>query len=358
MAARADAASAVVVHDDRAAVVSIVVTTYTLDRLKDVCELLDTISGQSYPHIETIFVGETSHELCDRVRAHVQANSISNVKVVFNDRVKGLSGARNVALCHAHGDIIAFVDDDVLLSPDWAEELVKTYASYNIAIGVTGAALPAWQGESMAWFPKEFYWIISCTGWFQADGVRPVRNAWGMNMSFRREAFHHCRFDEALGGNMGAVDGSKMGLLGEDTQISLKLRNATGRPIVYNPTVKVWHKVYGYRLRSRFIRRRAFWEGYTKAWLKRLYRKGDVMDAADLATEYELMRHIMFGFFPSLLRDFVGNPIITWRRFRLAADVLLHVALGYASALLPVLGEVIRRRYGPGAELRSKEDRR
>jgi len=350
VASRADGAPAVVARDDEAVVVSIVVTTYTTDRLNDVCELLDTIRGQTYPHVETVFVGESRRELCDRVRDYVQANSMSNVKVIFNDGVKGLSGARNVGLGHAGGDIIAFVDDDVVLSPDWAEELVKTYASYSIAIGVTGAALPAWQGESMAWFPKEFYWIISCTDWLQSDGVRPVRNAWGMNMSFRREAFHHCRFDEALGGNMGAIDGSKLGLLGEDTQISLKLRKATRRPIIYNPSVKVWHKVYGYRLRSRFIRRRAFWEGYTKAWLKRLYRKGDLAAAPDLATEYELMRRIMFGFFPSLLRDFVGDPVTTWRRFRLAADILFHVALGYASALLPVLGEAVRRRYGPEAE--------
>jgi len=78
------------------------------------------------------------------------------LKVILNDGKYGLSTARNVGIKHANGDIIVFVDDDVLLCPDWAEKMVEAYKD-NAIIGVTGPAFPLWEDASMAWFPKEFY---------------------------------------------------------------------------------------------------------------------------------------------------------------------------------------------------------
>jgi len=317
---------------------SVIVTSYTPDRLQDVYELLGSIQGQSYPYIETVFVGERDPNLCRQVRAYARAIAMPRVKVAFNHGVQGLSAARNLGLRHARGEVIAFVDDDVILFPDWAEEMVNTYAQHEAAIGATGAAYPAWERPAMAWFPKEFYWIISCTDWLEGQGVREVRNAWGMNMSFRKEAFAYCSFDEGAGGNRGAADGSKLGLLGEDTQLSWRLRRLTGRPIIFNPAVRVWHKVRPYRLQRRFIRRRAFWEGYTKAYLNK-HRNG-AWKKMPLKPEYALLRRIALGFFPRLLAKSLHDPATAWRQFCLATDALGHVALGYAAARVPSLGGI------------------
>ena len=51
---------------------SIVVTAYTLERLKDIHELLDSIGGQSYREMEVVFVIERSPELLDRIREHLR----------------------------------------------------------------------------------------------------------------------------------------------------------------------------------------------------------------------------------------------------------------------------------------------
>ena len=325
---------------------SVVVTSYTLDRLADIKELLDSLQAQTYGNLEVIFVGEATRDLGQEVAAHGRQRGLTNLRVLFNEGPTGLAPARNVGIAQARGEIIAFIDDDAIALPDWAEETVKSFAADQSVIGLTGPAFPKWEGEAVEWLPPEFYWIISCSGWFDGDGVRAVRNAWGMNMAFRREAFDHCAFDERLGGNMGAADGSKLGLLGEDTLFSTRIRTATGRPIIYNPRVQVFHRVYAYRFKSRFVRRRAFWEGYTKAWLRKLQRQDGGLAASDLATEYALLRRIALGFFPRLMLSFARKPRRSWRQLCLAVDALAHVALGYVSGSVPALGRALCRRYG------------
>ena len=330
----------------RRSLVSVVLTTYAADRLKDVEDALDSLQAQTYPNLEIIFVGESAPGVCEHVLSYARKREITNLKAVFNDGKPGLSAARNLGIQQARGEIIGFLDDDAIAYPDWAQEMATSLAEEDGPIAVTGPALPAWEDESMDWFPEEFFWIISCHAPASGRGpVRGVRNVWGVNMGFRREAFDRGCFDERLGGNMGAADGSKLGLLGEDTLFSMRVREETGRPLVYNPRLRVRHKVYAYRLNSRFVRRRAFWEGYTKAWLKRSHgRDGDA--ASVLATEYRLLRRIMLGFFPRAIAGLGREPGRSWRQLRLAVNALAHVALGYAAAAGGPLGDAVCRRYG------------
>jgi len=322
---------------------SIVITSYTTDRLKDIFELLDSIKAQAYPRIETNFVVERSAELLDKVKAYAMANNIPNFKALFNDGESGLSAARNVGIKQAQGDIMAFVDDDVVLFSDWAEQMVKAYNDDSI-IGVTGPAFPLWKEESIPWFPKEFYWIISCTAWYDPKEIEAVRNAWGHSMSFRKEAFECCKFADTFGRTKGAHKAGKQGPVGDDTEFCINLRNKSGKSIVYNPGVKVYHKVYSYRLTSNFIRRQAYWQGYTKATFKKLYDKYNKNEGV-LETEYRLLRRILFGLFPSIALGFFKHPIISWKRFHLATSVLFHLTLGYLSAILPKLGILINKAY-------------
>ena len=49
----------------------------------------------------------------------------------------GLIAARNVGVAHARGEIVAFIDDDVELPPDWARALLEPYADPRVG-GVAG----------------------------------------------------------------------------------------------------------------------------------------------------------------------------------------------------------------------------
>jgi len=50
--------------------VSIITTSYTLDRLKDITELLDGMHAQTYKNIETLVITERSPELNESIKAY------------------------------------------------------------------------------------------------------------------------------------------------------------------------------------------------------------------------------------------------------------------------------------------------
>jgi GT2 family glycosyltransferase len=315
--------------------VSIIITSYTTDRLKDILSLLESIKAQTYPKIETVFIAERSRELYNQLETYVRENGIPQTNVIFNDGEIGLSAARNLGIEEANGDIIAFIDDDTLLPINWVDEMIKTYQDDSV-VGVTGPSLPLWENESTSWLPEELYWIIGCTAWTGWKDTRIVRNAWGQGMSFRKEAFQLAgTFMTDIGFQMGRY---RQGLLtldiGDDVELSLRVRAKTGKSIVFNPEVKLWHRVYSHRLGWRFVVRRSYWIGRSRRILKRLYSPSKENAADLLSQEHQLLKRILFQLLPSIIKNFYRSPLISWRRFLVSITALFFVTLGYYSHIL------------------------
>lgn len=318
--------------------ISVIITSYSMERLRDVLELLDSIKGQTYSNIETIFVAERDVELSARVNSYVKEKAIPNVKVIFNDGEPGACAARNLGILEAKGNIVSFIDDDAVAFPEWAEEMVKAYQDDSV-VGVTGPAFPLWEDESMSWFPEEFYWILSCSAWFSSNDTRDVRNVWLENASFRKEVFELAGY---LDTRLGPQDGSgefkqrefNEGIVSEEVELSLRIKRRTGKRIIFNPKVKVRHRVYKDRLEWSYIRQWAYWMGLSKYKLKKLYPKTD--DGKDsLGEERRLLKRIFFRLLPNIIKDFFKDPFTACRKFAVTATVLLFVASGYYAHLLP-----------------------
>jgi glucosyl-dolichyl phosphate glucuronosyltransferase len=347
MPSQADRSSGARVESD-GPLVSVVVTTYARERLDDVLSLVRNLANQTYPQVEIIFVGERVDELPSIVGEHAARNGIANVRVAFNDR-PGLSQSRNLGALLARGKIVAFIDDDAVARDDWIEQIVKVFVQYPDAIGVAGGALPLWEDAAMGWFPEEFFWIISCPvpAWTGASRLQQVRNAWGINMAFRKEALELVRFSETFGvSNRGQAHSVKLGLSGDDTEFCMRLRHVTGRPILFNPDCRVLHRVQRQRLSTHSTRRRAFWEGYTKAAIVSTIRAyGDGSGRFPLSTELTVFRQILFSFVPRTISELFRHPRVALRQLALAIDVLTHFVLGYAAARLSWPGASLARRY-------------
>lgn len=303
---------------------SIIITSCSTGRLNELYELLDSVKGQTYLNIETIFIAERSKELFDKVGIYAKQKALPNSRVIFNDSEPGLSAARNLGVKQAGGDIIAFVDDDVVLFPDWAEEMVKTCENNSI-IGVTGAALPLWEDESMSWLPEEFYWLISCTGWTGWTGTRIVRGAFGANMAFKRETFNDgCLF--SLG--TGYTHGYHHQPVSDDLEFSLRVRKKTGKAIIFSPSARVWHRASKRRLGLRFVTARAYQVGRTRRLIRRYY--------PDEFGQSEQEQRVLKGTFRLLLgipKEFLIKPRVAWKKLCLIFIVLISLTVGY---LVPV----------------------
>ena len=124
--------------------------------------------------------------------------------------ISGGATARNRALEIAFGDIWLFLDDDVILEPDFLQQLLAVYASYPKAVGVSGVVTNYTRppGLSRLWntiFVRGPFFDHRQRVYWQADRLRnsgPARVPYlgGGLMSFRAEAIRGRRFDENLRG--------------------------------------------------------------------------------------------------------------------------------------------------------------
>lgn len=310
--------------------ISFVVTTYSLNRLGDMTALLDSIRAENRPDVETVIITEKSPELTDKLNKYIAEKGFANMRVFFNTGEQGLSPARNLGVAHAKGEIIAFIDDDALVVPGWIEATLKTYRGDNSVVGATGPVLPLWERESMAWFPREFYWVFSCTYW-DMDKPAEVRNGYGTNISFRHEAFEAAgEFRSDLGAKGRGTSGwQEPGA--EELDFTLRVKQLTGKRIMYNPDVKMRHRVYRYRFTTRFIARRAYWEGYGKSIMRRWYRDSK-KNSAVLSVEYGLLGRILFHLLPRIFVRFFRHPVIAFKQLYITMLVLCCVAAGYLNS--------------------------
>lgn len=305
--------------------VSVIITSYSMDRLSDLTALLDSLEKQTYPRVEVIVVLEKSQELLSSITEYVNQKRYPNVRLLFNSGVSGASAARNLGVRGAHGAVLAFIDDDGMATPGWLQEVVSAFEKRQDIVGVTGPVFPIWENEKLKWLPEEFYWIVSCMPVKSAQPFE-VRNAWGNNMAFRREAFEKGGlFLTELGAKGGGSSG-KHELVGEDTEFSLRARHASGKGIICAPQAMVYHRAYEYRFSNSFIASRAYWEGYTKVLLKKALGK---QHTDTLAVEHKLLGKILTKLLPSTLGGLVTRPAESWRRLKLITVALSGIAVGY-----------------------------
>ncbi|AGK61103.1 putative glycosyltransferase [Archaeoglobus sulfaticallidus PM70-1] len=236
-----------------------IVATYHPNMFNHFKECIDSLQNQSYDDLEIICIVDGDENYYKMIK-----EEIPDIEIHLNEKNLGLLLSRNRGAKLAEGDIIAFIDDDAVADRKWIEELVKTYELDAIAAG--GKLVPLWITKEPKWFPEEFYWMIGATHLGFPDKIAEVRNTFGSNISFRRDIFLE------LGGfnpSMGGIKGNRM-LQGGETEFCERMRQRYGKGVMYNPDAIVYHKIFSRRLEKKFLLRRAFWQGYSKAVMKRM----------------------------------------------------------------------------------------
>ena len=135
---------------------------------------LPSLEALQYPRFEVIVVDDASSDGTQAFLSSYASERI-RLRVVRNQRSRGLCHARNVGVANSRGAIIAFIDDDCAGVPDWLTEIVRVYRTEEVAV-VGGVSF---RGDS-----DEIY--------ISDDRV------WGCNMSFRADVFQRFRFDTGL----------------------------------------------------------------------------------------------------------------------------------------------------------------
>lgn len=301
---------------------SVVLCTYDPDNYLNLIEAVNSLLNQTYRELEIIIIIDDGERLYKKVTDAYAAQG--NIRVFTSRAGTGISEARNTGIREAEGDIIAFMDDDAVADIRWLECLVDTYAKTD-AIAVGGKVMPIWLSEKPDYLPEELNWLVGLTyERFAGEGVTEVRNAFGPNMSFRREVFSKVGL---FNGAFGFAEKRKIYLQGEEAELALRMQSRLGKRVIYNQEIVVYHKVSAAKARLGALLKRAFYQGYTKAQLKVLNTS-----PKPLAAEESYLRYLLFNRIPSRLRRVfvVSHRLTEIKQLLVLLASIIAVGLGFA----------------------------
>jgi len=266
--------------------VSVILCTYSFNRINNTICAIDSILGQTYPNIELVVSVDHNKELLK----YLEELYPDNVVFAYNDLTIGLSDTRNAGIKKAKGDVLAFVDDDAIADKNWLELLVSNYSNSNV-LGVGGILIPLWEKKRPWWFPKELDWIIGCTYEGHTIAKTAVRNLIGCNMSFKKTAIEQVGYFNPHIGRLNNIPFS-----GEEMELCIRLRNHfPNGMIIFDPEVIVYHKIEEQRMTLKYILNRSFREGFSKALICKLF------DENILSAENNYLRFLLFSSIPKFL---------------------------------------------------------
>jgi len=216
---------------------SVIVPTY--NRHNDLEECLRSLFEMKQPPDEVIVVDSCSTDGTYELVKQFQAKYLCI-------RERSMVKARNVGLRHATGDVVAYIDDDVIVSESWSIHILDSYEDEKVG-GVGGRVLP-YSTCREACIPVHVQEIDErligkvlndgiVLGNFDVPTSTPIEvdTLIGCNMSFRRKLLIRIGgFDEKFQGNCYR----------DDTDACLRLKRL-GYKLVYNPKALVWHKFRG-----------------------------------------------------------------------------------------------------------------
>lgn len=215
----------------------------TKDRAERLSRLLErlaqAVAYSPFPFTEVLVVDNAPS---DSATADAVAR-FARMRYVMEPKV-GLNFARNAALGNARGDLLAFLDDDVVIDREWLDGLATACRSAPDAGGFTGLVLPykldtdarvAFEKrggfgrgfERREWHATSFVYELHPVG----AGLLGA----GCNMAFKTDLLRD------LGGFDDALDTGAPLPGGGDLDIFYRVLR-TGRPIIYEPRYAVYHE--------------------------------------------------------------------------------------------------------------------
>jgi len=119
--------------------ISLIICTRNRIQLLKTC--LQSIPQSSIDFHEVVVIDQSS----DTANTEELLPIINNLRYIPTE-TQGLSWARNLGIKVSTGDIIAFTDDDCIMTDGWAEAIIKEFQRDPHIMAVYGRVLPFFNG--------------------------------------------------------------------------------------------------------------------------------------------------------------------------------------------------------------------
>jgi glucosyl-dolichyl phosphate glucuronosyltransferase len=236
--------------------ITVILCTY--NRCRDLRTALDSVAASILPESvgwDVLVVDNNSSDQTREVVREYCAKHPDHFKYLF-EPTPGKSYALNAGIRQAAGDVLAFMDDDVTVDPNWLRNLTAALHNEEWA-GAGGRIILQWPSAVPQWLAMEG--PLARHGFPGFDqGTEPcelVGPPFGTNMAFRKSMFEkHGGFRLDLGPSPHNE------IRNEDTEYGRRLISA-GERIRYEPQAIVYHPVPAEKLNKKHLLKWGFDKG-------------------------------------------------------------------------------------------------
>jgi glycosyltransferase involved in cell wall biosynthesis len=236
--------------------ISVVVCTF--NRAADLRRMLQSFFRQRHLaeiEFEILVIDNNSRDnTATTVR---EFSNYASVRYFFEAR-QGLNFARNRGISESKGQIVSFLDDDVLVGETWLSNLKTSFEETDVDV-VGGKVSLVFDLPPETWFQGLFRICLAEVD--LGTSRKCLENGdrlYGANLSFRKGVFDCVGLFDAVSDRRGYEL-----LSGGDTDLVRRIV-AQKRTVVYDPTVAVEHVIGAQRLRWQYFIKRAHADGLTK----------------------------------------------------------------------------------------------
>jgi glycosyltransferase involved in cell wall biosynthesis len=183
----------------------------------------------------------------------------------INEPVQGHPHTKNRGVRESRGEIVAFLDDDVYLSPGWLTALASSFERHPDVACIGGRVVPHFEADRPKWLEDGMLIIYGITEFGENERViRPPEVPIGCNMAFRRSVFEQLGdFPTSLGRKPG-------NLLSNDENYFLLRAAKAGLKTFYSPDAQVSHRIPPVRMTRNFVLKRWYWQGISEVAMKQI----------------------------------------------------------------------------------------
>lgn len=117
--------------------INISIIICTKDRHKDLLRCIESLNNQSYPSKELIIIDSGENQKLDIDKYNNKYNNRYNnrynnyLKIKYIRYISSLTVARNMGIRHSEGDVILFLDDDVILDENYIYNIIQIFENYK-----------------------------------------------------------------------------------------------------------------------------------------------------------------------------------------------------------------------------------
>jgi glucosyl-dolichyl phosphate glucuronosyltransferase len=183
----------------------------------------------------------------------------------------GLHNARHAGAKAAKGEILVYVDDDIIADENWLQAIIDAFNDPAVHM-VGGPCKPRYEGDQPEWLDgfwkttkdnKRWCYYLSLLDYGPMPGEIDPNFIFGANFSIRKETLYR------LGGfHPDSVPWELRRFRGDGENAIARSARRLGLKAVYQPNALVYHRVPQDRMTIEYFERRAFLEGISASFVE------------------------------------------------------------------------------------------